>query len=76
MRRKQEPLIIVDIREASSAGEIVKGLKERGVNVKIELLEKGNHIKGDCCFFVHSRSPTTNLEKREPTAHTVKSVKV
>lgn len=45
----EEPTIIVDSREASSAGKIVKGLIERGVNVKTELLEKGDYILSDQC---------------------------
>jgi ERCC4-type nuclease len=48
---EQEPTIIVDSREASSAEKIVKGLREKGVNVKIEPLEKGDYILSDyvCC---------------------------
>jgi ERCC4-type nuclease len=45
----EEPTIIVDSREASSAGKIVKGLIERGVNVKTDLLEKGDYILSDQC---------------------------
>jgi len=45
----EEPTIIVDSREASSAEKIVKGLIERGVNVKTELLEKGDYILSDQC---------------------------
>ncbi len=44
-----EPTIIVDSREASSAEKIVKGLVERGVNVKTQLLEKGDYILSDEC---------------------------
>jgi Fanconi anemia group M protein len=46
---EQEPTIIVDSREASAASKIVKGLRERGVNVKIEVLEKGDYILSDEC---------------------------
>jgi Fanconi anemia group M protein len=46
---EQEPTIIVDSREANTATKIVKGLKERGVNVKIEALEKGDYILSDEC---------------------------
>jgi Fanconi anemia group M protein len=46
---EQEPTIIVDSREANSAAKIVKGLKERGVNVQIETLEKGDYIISDEC---------------------------
>ncbi len=45
----EEPTIIVDSREASSAEKIVKGLVERGVNVKTQLLEKGDYILSDQC---------------------------
>ena len=44
-----EPTIIVDCREASSASKIVKGLIEKGVNVKNENLEKGDYILSDQC---------------------------
>ena len=43
-KKGEEPTIIVDSREASSAEKIVKGLIERGVNIKTELLEKGDYI--------------------------------
>ncbi len=45
----EEPTIIVDSREATSAQKIVKGLIERGVNVKTEMLEKGDYILSDQC---------------------------
>src|SRR4030065_1439411 len=45
----EEPTIIVDSREASSAAKIVKGLVERGVKVKTEPLEKGDYILSDQC---------------------------
>jgi ERCC4-type nuclease len=45
----EEPTIIVDSREASSAQKIVKGLVEKGVNVKKEILEKGDYILSDQC---------------------------
>jgi ERCC4-type nuclease len=45
----EEPTIIVDSREASSAAKIVKGLVERGVTVKTETLEKGDYIISDQC---------------------------
>ncbi len=48
-KKGDEPTIIVDSREASSAEKIVKGLVERGVNVKTELLEKGDYILSDQC---------------------------
>jgi ERCC4-type nuclease len=45
----EEPTIIVDSREASTATKIVKGLIERGVKVKTEALEKGDYILSDQC---------------------------
>ncbi len=45
----EEPIIIVDSREASSAEKIVKGLIEKGVNVKTQLLEKGDYVLSDQC---------------------------
>ena len=45
----EQPTIIVDGREASSAAKIVKGLVERGVRVKTEALEKGDYILSDEC---------------------------
>lgn len=45
----EQPTIIVDGREASSATKIIKGLVERGVHVKTETLEKGDYILSDEC---------------------------
>jgi Fanconi anemia group M protein len=45
----EEPTIIVDCREASSAAKIVKGLREKGVTVKAENLEKGDYVLSDQC---------------------------
>jgi ERCC4-type nuclease len=45
----EEPTIIVDSREASSAAKIVTGLIERGVKVKTATLEKGDYILSDQC---------------------------
>jgi len=49
VNEEQEPTIIVDSREANSAPKIVKGLRERGVNVKAETLEKGDYVLSDEC---------------------------
>src|SRR3989304_8341403 len=46
---EEEPTIIVDSREASTAAKIVKGLVEKGVNIKTEKLEKGDYILSDQC---------------------------
>src|SRR5512139_194649 len=45
----EKPTIIIDGREASSAAKVVKGLVERGVNVKTEVLQKGDYILSDEC---------------------------
>ena len=45
----EQPTIIVDSREANTASKIVKGLRERGVNVKTEILEKGDYVLSDVC---------------------------
>ncbi len=47
--KNEQPTIIVDGREASSAAKIVKGLVERGVHVQTETLEKGDYILSDEC---------------------------
>ncbi len=46
---EEQPTIIIDSREANSAPKIVKGLRERGVNVKTEHLEKGDYVLSDVC---------------------------
>ncbi len=48
-KNDEKPTLIVDSREANSAAKIVKGLIERGVNVKTETLEKGDYILSDQC---------------------------
>jgi ERCC4-type nuclease len=48
-KNAEEPTIIVDSREANTAAKIVKGLIERGVNIKTETLEKGDYILSDQC---------------------------
>jgi ERCC4-type nuclease len=46
---QEQPTIIIDSREANSAPKICKGLRERGVNIKTERLEKGDYILSDVC---------------------------
>ena len=46
---KEQPTIIVDSREASTAPKIVKGLKELGAEIEIEVLQKGDYIVSDLC---------------------------
>ncbi len=48
-KNSEEPTIIVDSREASTAAKVVKGLIERGVKIKTEVLEKGDYILSDQC---------------------------
>ena len=48
-KNDEEPTIIVDSREANTAAKIVKGLIERGVNIKTETLEKGDYVLSDQC---------------------------
>ena len=47
----EQPTIIVDSREASTAPKIVKGLKEHGAEISIRVLEKGDYIISDLCAF-------------------------
>ena len=71
----EEPTIIVDSREASSAKKIVKGLVEKGVNVKTEMLEKGDYILSDQCAverktvndFVYTLTQTLPFRAAFPT---------
>ena len=44
-----QPRIIVDSREATAAPKIVKGLKELGAKIEIEVLQKGDYIVSDLC---------------------------
>lgn len=48
-RSGEEPTIIIDSREASSAQKIAKGLIEKGANVKTQMLQKGDYILSDQC---------------------------
>jgi Fanconi anemia group M protein len=43
--------VIVDSREATTAPKIVKGLKELGVDIRIEALPKGDYVISDLCAF-------------------------
>jgi len=47
----EQPTIIVDSREASTAPKIIKGLKEHGAEISIRALEKGDYIISDLCAF-------------------------
>jgi len=46
-----QPTIIVDSREAKSAPKIVKGLTERGADISIRYLEKGDYVISHLCAF-------------------------
>src|SRR3990170_267957 len=46
---EEQPTVIVDTREANTAAKIIKGLIEKGANVKTETLEKGDYILSDQC---------------------------
>ncbi len=46
---REQPTVVVDSREASTASKIVKGLIERGVAVKTCVLEKGDYVLSDVC---------------------------
>jgi len=48
-KNDEEPTIIVDCREATTAAKIAKGLVEKGVHVKTVSLEKGDYILSDQC---------------------------
>ena len=47
----EQPIIIVDSREASTSPKIVKGLKEHGAEISTRVLEKGDYIISDQCAF-------------------------
>lgn len=49
--KEEQPTIIVDSREASTAPKIVKGLKEHGAEISIRALDKGDYIISDLCAF-------------------------
>ena len=46
-----QPTIIIDSREAKTAPKIVKGLKERGADISIRYLEKGDYVISNLCAF-------------------------
>jgi ERCC4-type nuclease len=48
-KKGEEPTIIVDSREASSAQKVVKCLVEKGVTVKTQMLDKGDYVLSDQC---------------------------
>jgi Fanconi anemia group M protein len=47
----KQPTIIVDSREASGAAKIIKELKEKGAQIQVQFLEKGDYIISDECAF-------------------------
>jgi len=46
---KEQPTIIIDSREATTAPKIIKGLKETGAEIQITALQKGDYIISDLC---------------------------
>ena len=50
-KRGNQPTIIIDSREAKTAPKIVKGLKERGAEISIQYLEKGDYVISSLCAF-------------------------
>ena len=48
-KKVNEPTVIVDSREASSAPKVINGLTELGAEVKVETLQKGDYIVSDRC---------------------------
>jgi ERCC4-type nuclease len=48
-KKDEEPTIIMDSREASSAKKIHQGLIEKGAEVQTQMLEKGDYILSDQC---------------------------
>jgi ERCC4-type nuclease len=47
----EQPTIIIDSREATTAPKIVKGLREHGARIQIEPLQKGDYVISDQCAF-------------------------
>jgi len=45
----EHPIIFVDSREASASPKIVKELKEKGAEVKVVALPKGDYVVSDLC---------------------------
>ena len=50
-KKGDQPTIIIDSREAKTAPKIVKGLKERGAEISIQYLEKGDYVISSLCAF-------------------------
>ncbi|MGD8505292.1 MAG: ERCC4 domain-containing protein [Candidatus Bathyarchaeota archaeon] len=46
---REQPVIIVDTREASATPKIVKGLREQGAEVTTKLLPKGDYVLSNVC---------------------------
>ena len=46
-----QPMIIVDSREAKTASKIVNGLRELGAEISIQFLEKGDYVISNTCAF-------------------------
>jgi len=48
-KKEEQPTVIVDSREATTAPKIIKGLKELGAEIRIETLPKGDYVISDLC---------------------------
>ncbi|MFB0514433.1 MAG: ERCC4 domain-containing protein [Candidatus Bathyarchaeia archaeon] len=46
---KEQPIIIVDSREASASPKIAKGLREKGAEIVMKALPKGDYVLSDLC---------------------------
>jgi ERCC4-type nuclease len=46
---QRQPTVIVDTREASASPKIVKGLRERGADIVMKALPKGDYVLSDLC---------------------------
>lgn len=49
--KPDQPVVIVDSREASAAPKIVEGLKELGAIIRVETLDKGDYVISNGCAF-------------------------
>ena len=49
--KSDQPTIIVDSREAKTAPKIIKNLQEKGAEIRIQFLEKGDYIISNLCAF-------------------------
>jgi len=48
-KKEQQPTIVIDSNEASSASKIVAGLRTLGAEIKVKRLSKGDYVISDRC---------------------------